>query len=99
MRKLIGTLAILFALFVAVGFVRGWFSFTTDSADNKTRLEVTVDKEKLKSDTQRIKDGVKDFSNNLDSSGENGSATDQPVEGGDSGGNQSSPSILPPDLP
>ncbi|MEM8733389.1 MAG: hypothetical protein AAGG44_04160 [Planctomycetota bacterium] len=95
MRKLVGTLAILFALLMAVGFVRGWFSFTTDSADNKTRLEVTVDKEKLKSDTQRIKDGVKDFSSSLDSGSNENVEQGQPTDGG----SQPSQSILPPDLP
>ena len=43
---------------VALGFYRGWFHLTSDSATDKPNVTVTVDKDKVQQDKQRAKDKV-----------------------------------------
>jgi hypothetical protein len=95
MRKFLGTLTILVIIIVGVGVVRGWFSFSTDSEAEKTRIGVTIDKDKLKADTERLKEGVRDLSSNLRAGTEGEeSSSEVPAEGTNSDGS----SILPPDF-
>ena len=95
MRKFVGTLTILVIILAGVGLVRGWFSFSTDSEAEKTRIGVTIDKDKLKADTERLKDGVRDFSSNLNSGADE---ADQSGEGSTAGSGSEDSSILPPDF-
>ncbi|MEM7479203.1 MAG: hypothetical protein AAF483_29815 [Planctomycetota bacterium] len=59
MRKFLGTFVILLLLFCVVGFFRGWLSLSTGSDDQKTSLELTVDREGLKTDANQLKEKVK----------------------------------------
>ncbi len=67
MRKFFGTIMLLMLLFVIVGLARGWISFSTGSADQKTSFEVTIDKENLKEDAKKLKNKVKEFSSQVSS--------------------------------
>lgn len=77
MRKLLGTLTLLMLLFVIVGLARGWISFSTGSEDEKTSLEVTIDKENLKEDAKKLKNKVKEFSSQVSSESSETSGNEQ----------------------
>ena len=67
MRKFLGTITLLMLLFVMIGLARGWISFSTGAEDQKTSLEVTIDKENLKEDAKKLKNKVKEFSSQISS--------------------------------
>ncbi len=52
MRKLLGTLVIVVLLISAVGFYRGWFSVSKDDQPGETNVQIKIDKDKIKQDTQ-----------------------------------------------
>ena len=56
MRQLLGGLVIVVLLVVAVGVWRGWFGFSMHDTDSdKPRIEMDIDKGKMKSDTENAK--------------------------------------------
>ena len=71
MRKILGTLVILSVVFCAVGFYRGWLSFSTGSDEQKTSLELTVDREGLKTDANKLKEKVKKLTSGEEEASEN----------------------------
>ncbi len=93
MRKLLGTLMLGIIVFGLVGLFRGWLSVSTDGKDEKAKIEVTIDKQQLRNDAARIKDGVQNLS------GRTGSDEQFPIP---SGGHElpftsdPNPPILPP---
>jgi major membrane immunogen (membrane-anchored lipoprotein) len=59
MKKLSLVLVVLAILVVGIGFYRGWFALSSQSQDaesNKTDINVTVDRGKVKEDVQEVKD-------------------------------------------
>jgi major membrane immunogen (membrane-anchored lipoprotein) len=59
MKKLTFVLTVLVILVVGVGFSRGWFALSNQSQDtesNKTDINLTVDRGKVKEDVQEMKD-------------------------------------------
>jgi Asp-tRNA(Asn)/Glu-tRNA(Gln) amidotransferase C subunit len=56
------TLAFLFVLLlgaiVVLGFFRGWFQLSTDTANQKPNATISVDKDKIRADEQEAKDTV-----------------------------------------
>jgi hypothetical protein len=57
MRFLI-VLLLIVAGVVAVGFYRGWFHLTSDSAADKSNVTLTVEKDKVRQDKQKAQDTV-----------------------------------------
>jgi hypothetical protein len=45
----------------SVGFYRGWFQLSTDSADQKSSATITVDKGRIHTDEQKVKDEMQSF--------------------------------------
>jgi major membrane immunogen (membrane-anchored lipoprotein) len=59
MKKLFFVLMVLVILVVGVGFYRGWFALSSENRDtenNKTDINLTVDRGKVKEDVQEVKD-------------------------------------------
>jgi hypothetical protein len=52
---------LLLACIAAVGFYRGWFHVSTGRKDNQPSATVTVDKDKIHKDEQKVKDEVSGF--------------------------------------
>ncbi len=50
MKTLLVVLVLLAAGFVGLGFYRGWFSITSDGADAKSHVTLSVDKDKMRQD-------------------------------------------------
>jgi len=61
MKRLFFLLVLVAAAVVAVGFYQGWFSVVTSTTpDGKQNINLTVDKDKIKSDEAKLKDGAKE---------------------------------------
>ena len=61
MRKFLGLLVILAAVFVGVGWYEGWFHFSTSGpSDTGRSIEMNIDETKMKSDVQNAKEKVGD---------------------------------------
>jgi hypothetical protein len=63
MRGFIVLLVLLAAGVVALGFYLDWFkvSKTSDSGTNQTQINLTVDNDKIKQDTERAKERIQDI--------------------------------------
>jgi len=59
MIRLLGVLVVLFVLFAAVGYYRGWFH--AQSSDNS--VSVSVDKSQLNQDAANAKQDVQNLAN------------------------------------
>jgi hypothetical protein len=56
--------AIAVALAIAVvtlGFYRGWFQLSTDTANPRPNATISVDKDKIHEDEQKTKDNIRHF--------------------------------------
>ena len=84
-KKVSGTAMLGVTILGLVGLARGWFSFSTQSESDQTRIELTIDKERLQQDTDRLKGRVGDSTDRFKSSSSEGS-------------DQSDREILPPDM-
>ena len=51
-------LVLIVAVVVGLGFYRGWFRASSNSADGKADVTLTVDKDKVQSDARGAKDKV-----------------------------------------
>ena len=74
MRKLLGTLMIGIMILTVVGLFRGWFSLAAQSEAEQTKIELTIDREQLKQDTQRLKEGVQDLTQSITSGSDDSEA-------------------------
>ncbi len=65
MKRLFLFLVVLLLCGIGVGFARGWFavSHMPDSGNNKVDIKVTVDPDKVKADTKKATEEVKDLPN------------------------------------
>ena len=57
MRFLI-VLLLIIAGVVGLGFYRGWFHLTSDTAADKSNVTLTVEKDKMQQDKQKAQDAV-----------------------------------------
>lgn len=88
MRKLLGTLVLAMIALAVVGAYRGWFEFQSTTQDEKTKIEITIDQDRLKQDAEKFKEGVHEFSDRVNPD----SSTDLQEPTG-----PSDPLVLPPD--
>jgi hypothetical protein len=58
MNRFLVALALLVVVVLGVGFYLGWFSFSTDSTNQKTNFNITVDKDKIREDAEKAKEKV-----------------------------------------
>jgi hypothetical protein len=56
MKNLLIVLALILAGVAALGFYRGWFEVSTADADHKSKVTISVDKDKIEEDEQKLKD-------------------------------------------
>jgi hypothetical protein len=74
MRSLLKLLVVLAICFVGIGFYLGWFSLsrsnpTPEQDGNKVKVNVSVDKDKMKSDLKKAKEKVKEEIKELEGKG------------------------------
>jgi hypothetical protein len=56
MRGLLALCVLLVIAIAVVGYYRDWFTVASTNDNQKTNIQVTVDKEKIKEDEQRAKE-------------------------------------------
>jgi hypothetical protein len=61
MRGLLFVCVLLVAGVASLGFYQGWFHLSTDSADDKSNVTLTVDQDKFKKDEEKAKAKVQDL--------------------------------------
>jgi hypothetical protein len=79
MRSLIRLLVLLAICFVGIGLYLGWFGLsrqnaTPETEGNKVNLNVSIDKDKMKSDVKKAKEKVKEEIKELKGKGPAGEA-------------------------
>lgn len=62
MRRLFFLVFLVAIAVAAIGFYQGWFTLTTSTTvDGKQNVNITVDKDKMKSDEAKAKDKAKEL--------------------------------------
>lgn len=63
MRRLLVVLFIVAALFVGLGFYLDWFQLSTKTSNGsgETKINLTIDREKMKDDAKEAKDKLHDL--------------------------------------
>lgn len=62
-----------------VGFYRGWFQVSTDTANQMPSATITVDKDKIHADEQKVKEKVEEFGQNAkDKTGDRTGKVEEP---------------------
>jgi len=54
MKRFLVVLIVVLAGGIGFGFYRGWFQLSTDSADHKANVTLSVDKDKIRADEQKL---------------------------------------------
>ena len=61
MRTLFGVVFLILIGIAVAGFYRGWFHFSTNSADQTSSATITVDQNKIRADESKVKERAKEF--------------------------------------
>ncbi|MGA2255778.1 MAG: hypothetical protein ABSG53_14120 [Thermoguttaceae bacterium] len=61
MRNLMFVVVLIVVGIAGFGYYRGWFAFSTNSADQTPSATITVDKNKFHEDEQKARDDVQGF--------------------------------------
>jgi hypothetical protein len=56
MKQLVVVLAIVLVAIVGFGFYEGWFRYSTDTTNSDASGTITVDKDKLKEDEDKVRE-------------------------------------------
>jgi len=65
MRGFLVVLVLLVVGTVGVGFYRGWFQLSTGSTAGKSNATITVDREKIQADQDKVKKQAQDVAKNV----------------------------------
>jgi len=65
MRGFLVVLVLLVVGTVGVGFYRGWFQLSTGSAAGKSNATITVDRDKIQADQDKLKKQAQDVAKNV----------------------------------
>jgi hypothetical protein len=87
MSRIFLALVLLVACVVGLGFYLGWFEVASDGTDGKTHIKLTVDKEKIKEDEQKVLEKV----HNIGRPG-----TDKATAPAEKKGDEAVPPVQPP---
>jgi hypothetical protein len=77
MRGFFFVLVLLAVAIVGVGLYRGWFQVSTQKGEEKSTVSITVDKNKIKADEEKVKDKVQDLGRQVKDKAGDGTAKDQ----------------------
>ena len=61
MKPLVVLFVVLLVGIVVLGFLRGWFQLSTDTASQKPNATISMDKDKIHADEQKAKDKLQGF--------------------------------------
>ena len=54
MTRILGVMVLIAGVFIAVGLYRGWFSAEATTTDHKTKINLSVDRDKLNQDVKSV---------------------------------------------
>ena len=54
MRKFLGSLVIVLLIVAGIGLYRGWFSLSKEDQPGETKVELRIDKDKVKADADEV---------------------------------------------
>jgi hypothetical protein len=60
-KGLFAGLVVIVLVVAALGFYQGWFKLSTNNTENKSNVTLSVDKDKLRADEEKVKDKVRDL--------------------------------------
>jgi hypothetical protein len=66
MKRLFFALVVLVVGVVGLGFYLDWFHLSTDRADHKSNINITVDEKKMEHDKEKAKEKIKDLEHDLE---------------------------------
>ena len=61
MRGLIAFVVVLLVAIGCLGFYRGWFAFSSENAEHKSHMTLTVDQDKIQADEKTAKEKVQNL--------------------------------------
>jgi predicted negative regulator of RcsB-dependent stress response len=61
MKRLLIVLVLVVAVVVGLGFYQGWFRYSTAGTDGKVNIPISVDREKIEQDKEKVKEKVQDL--------------------------------------
>ena len=61
MKALFAVALVLLVCIAALGFYRGWFHFSTNGPDQQPSATITVDKDKIHADEEKVQGKMHDF--------------------------------------
>ena len=64
MARFIGVLCVIVLVIAAFGWYRGWFAFGTSHEGDKTNINISVDKEKIREDEKGVEEKLRKLGNN-----------------------------------
>ena len=65
MRGFLVLLVLLAVVIVGVGLYRGWFEVSTQKTEDKSSVSITMDKNKIKEDEEKVKEKVQDLEHQM----------------------------------
>ena len=81
MRGFLFLLVLLALCIGGVGLYRGWFQVSTNKADDKPSVSISMDKNKIEEDKEKVKDKIQDVGHQVkDKTAEKTSKKDQEVQ-------------------
>jgi predicted negative regulator of RcsB-dependent stress response len=54
MKVLLAVLVVIVLIVVGLGFYRGWFQFSSDNTDNNPNATISVNKDKMQADKEKV---------------------------------------------
>ncbi len=60
MKRFLLVLLVLVAGVVGLGYYLGWFQFATEHTDQKSRITITIDEDKVRKDSEKAKEKVQE---------------------------------------
>lgn len=66
MRKLLGTLVIVFLVLAIIGNSRGWFTVNRQDEGTQTELQVRINRERIREDTRQAAEMARGLGDNLE---------------------------------
>ncbi len=61
MKRLLVLVVILVACAAGLGFYRGWFRLSTESSDHEAGVTITVDRDQIRGDEERVKESAREI--------------------------------------
>ena len=66
MRKSLGTLALILIIVAVIGAKRDWFTVQREREGTQTKVNLNIDREKIRTDTRKAADVAREIGSNIE---------------------------------